>query len=130
MAEDLGPIAHGQLELEDHPFTHEPDPRLVLHDTNLLSSIIYAHHYQGHCPSWIEERFAAREYDLYLYTQPDIPWVPDPGQRESPAAREALHAIFERELVERDLPFVRVGGSRDERMEMAQTAIDLLLATT
>lgn len=120
---DLGPIAEGQIALEDAPLAGSPP--VVIHDTNLLSSIVYAHHYQGHCPQWIEDTFASRHYDLYLFTQPDIPWVADPGQRESPEARKVLHAIFTDALVERELPFVRIAGTPAERLDLATAAVDL-----
>lgn len=118
-ANDLDPIAHGQLAEEDR---HGEVP-LVLHDTNLLSTLIYARHYFGVTQPWLEEVFAQRDYAVYLFCQPDIPWVPDPGQREGPKARLQLHAIFEAELKRRALPVVPIEGDRSTRLARALAAI-------
>ena len=117
--DDLDPIARGQLAEEDR---HGPTPR-VLHDTNLLSTLLYGQHYFGVTQAWVEEAFAARDYALYLFCQPDIPWVADPAQRESPAARARLHAVFEAELRRRELPTVRIEGDLDTRIATALAAL-------
>lgn len=116
---DLDPIARGQLHEEDR----HGDASVVVHDTNVLSTLIYAHHYFGVTQAWLEDTFARRDYAVYLLCQPDIPWVADPGQRESPAARETLHAIFEAELRRRELPTVPIGGDRDTRLATALAAL-------
>lgn len=118
-AADLDPIAHGQIAEEDR---HGDVPQ-VLHDTNLLSTLIYARHYFGVSQGWVEEAFARRDYALYLFCQPDIPWVADPGQRESPSARARLHAIFAAELERRALPTVRIQGEHDARLATALAAL-------
>ena len=61
-----------------------------------------------------------------LLTQPDIPWVPDPGQRDSPEARARLHWLFEAEIERRRLPHVRLAGTIEQRMQLATAAIDRL----
>ena len=118
-ADDLDPIAHGQLAEEDR---HREAP-VVLHDTNLLSTLVYARHYFGVTQAWLEDAFAQRQYAVYLFCQPDIPWEPDPGQRESPQERDTLHAVFEAELQRRGLPVVRVAGSPETRLKTALAAL-------
>ncbi len=117
--DDLEPIARGQLAEEDR------FPRLprVLHDTNLLSSLIYGQHYFGASQPQLEEVFANRSYTLYLFCQPDIPWVADPGQREGPQVRDQLHAVFEAELFRRGLPTVLIAGTHEARLTEALHAI-------
>ena len=56
--EDLEPIARGQLAAEDNSLSKAE--RFVLHDTNLLSSIIYANHYFGTTIDWVNEAFLSR----------------------------------------------------------------------
>ena len=106
---DLDPIARGQLAEEDR----HGDVPVVLHDTNLLSTLIYARHYFGVEQAWLAEAFAARHYAVYLFCQPDIPWVADPGQRAGPEARAQLHAIFEAELKRRLGEVTRLRSERD-----------------
>ncbi len=122
-ADDLDPIAHGQLAEEDR----HPDAAAVLHDTNALSTLIYARHYFGATQAWLEEAFAARHYSIYLFCQPDIPWTPDPGQRDSPQARDAQHVLFDTELKRRGLPTVRIAGDKDARLRSALDAVDEVL---
>ncbi len=116
---DLDPIARGQLAEEDR---HDGVPT-VLHDTNLLSTLIYARHYFGVVQDWLEEAFAARHYAVYLFCQPDIPWVADQGQREGPKARARLHAIFDAELRRRRLPVARIEGDPASRLRTALSAL-------
>ena len=52
---------------------------------------------------------------LYLFTQPDIPWVPDPGQRASPEERLRSHALLIAEAEIHALNIVPIHGNQDER---------------
>ena len=123
---DLEPIAHGQLALEDSAIGRAK--RIVLHDTNLLSSMIYAKRYFDTRIGWVDEAFRQRDYALYLLCTPSgIAWEADPGQREGPGARDALHEIFESELDRRQLPCIELRGSSEARFDAAVLAIDELL---
>lgn len=121
--EDLDPIARGQLETEDRAL--DQAEQLILHDTNLLSSILYANHYFGEQLEWANEHFLSRDYALYLLCSPDgIEWQPDPGQRESPTVRAELHKKFQESLGRLRLPHVELTGSQEERFGEAVLAID------
>lgn len=121
--EDLEPIARGQLETEDRALDRAG--QLILHDTNLLSSILYANHYFGEQLEWVNECFLGRDYALYLLCSPDgIEWKADPGQRESAGARDELHEKFKESLERLELPYVELTGSQEERFGEAVLAID------
>ena len=122
---DLEAIAKGQIALEDacRPSNKEG---LVIHDTNLLSNLIYAEHYFGGNLDWLVAQFNARRYDLYLLCLPDFPWVPDHGQREGPEARDALHQKFLLRLESMQLPFTTIGGYPEERLQTAIRCIQTL----
>ncbi len=124
-ATDLEPIARGQIEQEDHALSEAK--RLILHDTNLLSSIIYADYYFETVIDWVNEVFFARDYSLYLLCMPDIPWQADEGQRESPEARDTLHQIFKETLDRLKLPYVEIRGNGPQRFNEAIKAIDAVL---
>ena len=124
-AHDLEPIAEGQLALEDAALATAQ--RLVIHDTNILSSIIYANYYFDVVLDWVNDRFLERDYSLYLLCLPDIPWVADEGQRESPEARDQLHALFKDSLDLLKIPYVEISGTSEERMMQAVHAIDAIL---
>ncbi|PXA05376.1 NadR-like protein [Coraliomargarita sinensis] len=123
---DLEPIAEGQIAVEDHAL--ELTNELVLHDTNLLSSILYANHYFGEQIDWVNEHFLSRDYTLYLLCSPEgIAWQPDPGQRDSPEARAELHRKFKESLKTLDLPYLELSGTEEARFGEAVLAIDKLL---
>ena len=124
--EDLYPIAKGQIEGEDALLPKAK--RFVLHDTNLLSSILYAKHYFNTDIAWMNEAFINREYTLYLLCLPDgIPWQEDPGQRESPSARIKFHGYFKESLDRLELPYAELTGKEDVRISQATRAIDALI---
>ncbi|MGZ0656726.1 AAA family ATPase [Coraliomargarita sp. W4R53] len=124
--EDLEPIATGQIATEDA--CHCKAKRFILHDTNLLSSIIYANHYFDAVIDWVNDAFLERDYTLYLLCSPqDIDWQDDPGQRDSPAAREELQAKFKETLDELQLPYVELIGDQASRFGEAIRAIDAVL---
>ena len=121
--EDLTPIAKGQIAAEDAGWAKSK--RFVIHDTNLLSSILYATHYFETTCDWVNEAFLERKYTLYLLCSPHgIEWEEDPGQRDSPSAREALHLMFKERLEKLKLPYLQVYGDETLRFGQAIKAID------
>lgn len=118
-AADVEPIARGQMALEDAAGS----PAIVFKDTDLVSTVVYARHYYGACPAWIEEAARARLADLYLLLHPDVPWVPDGAQRDLPHAREEVHARFRQTLEDFGARFVDVKGGWDERRSTAEDAV-------
>jgi NadR type nicotinamide-nucleotide adenylyltransferase len=122
---DLVPIAEGQLALEDAAL--ENAQRLVIHDTNILSSIIYANYYFDTVIDWVNDAFLERDYSLYLLCMPDIPWEAEAGQRESPEARDQLHELFKDSLDILKIPYVEISGTEEARMMQAVHAIDAIL---
>lgn len=122
---DVEAIARGQIELEDR-MTSEAD-RLLIQDTDLLSTLVYSRHYYGDCPKWIEEELRARAGDLYLLAGIDVPWSPDGDQRNRGDRREEMHGLFRMALNERNLRFVDVSGPPAPRLDAATSAIEGLL---
>lgn len=125
---DHGPIARGQMALEDayRSRASEDHESLLIQDTDLLSTAVYCAHYYGHCPRWIQEAARERAPDLYLLLDIDLPWVPDP-QRDRGHMRADMQALF-RDAVERSgAPFVVIAGDAETRFGAARTAIENLL---
>lgn len=123
--EDVEPIARGQIALEDEARTRAR--RLVVHDTDLLSTVVYARHYYGVCPEWIERAARERLGDLYLLCHPDVPWVADWLQRDRPGLREEVHERFRDALQEFGAPVVDIRGDWLARTAAAETAVTTLL---
>ena len=121
-ARDVDAIAAGQIAGEDRAI-HQA-AALVVHDTDLLSTMIYARHYYGSCPPWIVETMWRRRADLYLLLHPDVPWVADGLQRDRATERDNMHALFSSALLEIGACFVDVTGPWELRRASALAAID------
>lgn len=121
---DHGPIARGQMAGEDAAAGRAD--RLVILDTDLVSTVIYCEHYFGRCPQWIVDAARDRAGDMYLLLEPDVPWIPD-GVRDRGERREEMHGLFAARLRELGLPFVEIGGSWDQRLARAIAVIAQLL---
>jgi NadR type nicotinamide-nucleotide adenylyltransferase len=123
-AADVGPIAREHIALADaaaERARHAGAALLVL-DTDLLSTVVYARHYYGAAPSWVERAERERRADLYLLCDVDVPWVPD-GIRDLPEGRQEMFAAFERALTRRHARYVRVSGDWEERWRVARDAV-------
>jgi NadR type nicotinamide-nucleotide adenylyltransferase len=125
LADDVEPIARGQLAVEDEASAMAS--RLLFKDTDLVSTSVYARHYYGTCPRWIEDAARLRLGTLYLLMHPDVPWVADGAQRDRPAARQEVHALFAQVLVGYGADVTDIRGSWVERRAQARAAVDALL---
>jgi nicotinamide riboside kinase len=139
-ADDVEPIARGQMALEEagvgsrewgvgdeaesshtpHPTPHPP---LLILDTDLISTVVYARHYYSDCPEWIEREARARKADLYLLLDIDLPWVAD-SLRDSATPRESLYQQFAQTLKTYEANVVPITG---ERFAAAIKQLDSLL---
>ena len=124
-ADDVESIARGQRTAEDAALRLAQG--VVILDTDLVSTVLYARHYYGACPSWIEQEAWARRGDLYLLNHPDVAWVADGLQRDRGAARAVMHELFGRTLLEFVLPVANVAGPWPERWQTATAAVDALI---
>lgn len=127
---DVESIARGQRQAEDEALERaaREGARLVLHDTDLVSTSVYARHYYGDCPAWIEEEARRRLGDLYLLHHVDVSWRADGLQREQPERRGELFALFEATLDRLGAPRAEVFGDWDARERRAIEAIDRMMA--
>lgn len=118
---DVDAIARGQIALEDEHAARAH--RLLILDTDLLSTVLYSFHYYDTCPSWVEVELAQRLGDLYLLPGIDMPWVPDGTQRDRGHRREEMQQLFRDALAQRSLNAVELTGSIDDRLRTAIAAI-------
>jgi NadR type nicotinamide-nucleotide adenylyltransferase len=125
-ASDVEAIARGQIAGEDA--AEKEASRLVVRDTDLVSTLVYARHYFGSCPAWIEQAARVRRGDLYLLCHPDVPWTADGLQRDRPESREQIHGVFGDTLASLGARVVAVRGSWDARHARAYAAVEELLS--
>ena len=121
---DVEPIARGQIAGEDEAALRAS--RLLILDTDLVSTVVYSRYYYGRCPEWIVEAARDRRAQLYLLPHPDVPWMPDGEQRDQPAARAELLRLFRAALDEFGARYVEIRGSWTERRLRAIASIDAM----
>ncbi len=124
---DHGPIANGQIALEDEHLAN--GKRLVIQDTDLLSTVVYCGHYFGSCPAWIVDAAAARRPDLYLLCDIDLDWVAD-GVRDRGHMRSEMQQLFHDAVIATRVPVATISGRGEERFARAVEAVDALLLAT
>jgi NadR type nicotinamide-nucleotide adenylyltransferase len=120
-ADDIGLVASRHMTREDALIARVRAQLLVL-DTDLVSTMVYAHHYFATCPDWVREEARARRGDLYLLCTPDIPWKAD-GVRDRPLARQEMHALFREELRSSGALVLEVEGTEGARWRSALAAV-------
>ncbi len=124
-AEDLKPIAEGQIQLENE-FTLISE-RLLICDTDLLETKVYSEaYYLGYCDPAISKYALSNFYDLYLLTSIDIPWEKD-DLRDKPNERQKMFDCFKKVLEVNSKSFVILEGDSERRREIAINAIDKIL---
>ena len=77
-ADDFPQIARGQMASEDALALNAN--RVLICDTDLLLTTVWSKWpLYGSCPEWIRTEAERRQYDLYLVTDADVPWITDPA---------------------------------------------------
>ena len=125
--EDFHTIARGHIASEEALALQAN--RLLFVDTDLLTTTLWSKVFYDHCHQWIEEAARQRQYDLYLVTDVDVPWVADP-QRFLPQDRqEFLHKCIDL-LEELKRPYVLLSGSWKRRFQKACLEINKLISSS
>jgi HTH-type transcriptional repressor of NAD biosynthesis genes len=125
-AEDLIPIAIGQMKLENK-LAKRAD-KILICDTDLLETKVYSEEFYG---GFVDENLdkAANEnqYDLYLLTYIDTPWEED-DLRDRPEQRLEMFNAFETALKKHNRPYILLKGDRETRLKDATEAIDKIIS--
>ncbi len=121
--EDLIPIAIGQIDLENKALAKPGN--FIFCDTNLLCTKVFSEIYYGFCDPKLDEAAIAHEYDLIFLTDIDVPFEAD-DLRDKPNDRPMLMAKFLEVLEHSNKPFVRLSGTKEERLVNASQAIHQL----
>jgi nicotinamide riboside kinase len=123
-ADTVEPIARLSMAFENG--ARRNAPTLLIRDTDLLSTVVYARHYYGDVAPWIIEEARARLGDLYLLCLPDLPWISD-GIRDRPWSRGQLLEDFRGVLAEFGATVSEVSGTGPARTDMARRAVRALV---
>jgi len=122
---DMPLIAQGQAAAEEQ--LARDANRLLICDTNVLTTQLWYEHYFGAPPAALRQLAAERTAHLYLLCAPDVPWVPD-ALRDSPAERGWFHQRFQQELGQQGLRYITLSGPFAGRLAPALAAVATLLA--
>jgi nicotinamide riboside kinase len=123
---DVPWIARGQRAAEIA--TSHQARRLLVCDTNLATIMLWSDVLFGDSPPWLREAALRQKFDVWLLTDIDVPFEPDP-QRCFPdrADRAWLMQQCVGLLDRLGVTPVRLRGTPDERLRIATAAIDPLL---
>lgn len=95
----------------------------LISDTELIVIKIWSEFKYKSVHPWIISELKKQDFDLYLLCDIDIEWEADP-LREHPQKRERLFKLYEKELLQRKLPYVKISGQGKKRILNAIHAID------
>ena len=125
-AEDLIPIAIGQMKLENKLATKAD--KILICDTDLLETKVYSEEFYG---GFVDEDLdkAANEnhYDLYLLTYIDTPWEAD-DLRDRSEQRLEMFTAFESALKKHKRPYKLLKGDKQTRLQTAVKVIDKIIS--
>lgn len=130
--DDLLEVAKGQLALEKEYLdgvasrTSTGDgPRLLFVDTDMYVMKVWCEYVYGKCHTFILEKAAEQQADLYLLCNIDLPWTHD-ELREYPdvKARQELFAIYKDILINQSVPWTIISGDNEQRLQAALKAVE------
>ncbi|HEX7420599.1 MAG TPA: ATP-binding protein [Thermoanaerobaculia bacterium] len=121
--DDVEAIARGHIQIADRG---SQIAGLVIYDTDLISTVVYARHYYGRVPEWIVEEATKRRADLYLLLDTNVPWIADSARDTGGESRENVFDAFRAALDESKANWTIISGSWQERFNRASAAISAL----
>jgi HTH-type transcriptional regulator, transcriptional repressor of NAD biosynthesis genes len=101
--------------------------RILICDTDVITTQIYSRHYLGIVPEILYQLETEVQYDQYFLFDVDVPWVAD-GLRDLGQQRHEMYNLFRNELENRRIPFITVSGDFDQREATIRKEIDRMLA--
>lgn len=96
--------------------------KLLFCDTDLITTEIYSMHYLKVIPPVLFDLEKQVTYDKYFFFDIDVPWIAD-GLRDLGDRREEMRKIFLDELHKRNIPYVLVNGTQDQRDNIIHSEI-------
>ena len=121
----------GQLSMinsqSDLPLTIEPSPLLFI-DTDMYVMKVWCEFVFDKCHNWILNQIVARQYDLYLLCNIDLPWIKD-KLREYPnfEIRNKLYRYYKDLMVNQAVPWVEISGDYVQRLKKSIEAINSII---
>lgn len=121
---DIERIGHAQLQRMQEGAAAAD--RLVVCDTDLITTAIYSEHYLGTVPPVLRILEQQQHIDRYFLFDIDVPWVAD-GLRDLGDQRELMMEKFRSALEQRGLAYTLVQGNYQAREEFIVKEIEGML---
>ncbi|MGZ8376530.1 MAG: AAA family ATPase [Gemmatirosa sp.] len=120
----VSPIArvHVALEKAADAEARRRESRLVVRDTDLISTVAYSRALYGAAPAWVVQAARERRGDRYLLCDVDAPWVVD-HVRGEPGDRYAMRDVFVATLTEMECAFTVLRGDWETRLREAESIV-------
>ncbi len=122
--EDMLPIAIGQTKLENDILSIAN--KFLFCDTNLMVTKVYSEAYYNFCDPILDDAAKNHKYDLFFLTDIDMPWEKD-DLRDSAENRDKFFSIFQDSLIENKKPFIKLSGSKENRLQIAISIVNDLV---
>jgi HTH-type transcriptional repressor of NAD biosynthesis genes len=103
--------------------------KLLICDTDLITTQIYSRHYLKVVPPVLYQMENMIHYDHYFLFDIDVPWVAD-GMRDLKEHRQEMFSIFKQELDRRRIIYTTVRGTWEERLNIVKKKIDECLGVS
>ncbi len=110
-------------QLEDEAEKISVANKILFSDSEILNYHVWMLDVFNRSPQWVNDKIIEDEYDLYLLTKADIPFVDDPV-RENPHRREYFYDWYKSELKKRNFNFEIVEGTGHQRLSNAIEIIE------
>jgi HTH-type transcriptional regulator, transcriptional repressor of NAD biosynthesis genes len=119
--QDMERFGRGQVRIEKEAC--EKANRFLFCDTDSITTSIYSQNYFGKVPALVKKLAEKNRFDLYLFTEIDLPWKKD-KLRDLGHKRREMRDTFKQALIERNIPFEVVKGKGPERLQAAVRVIN------
>lgn len=122
--DDLLNIARGQITLEDN-LVMQAKNNFYFIDTDMYVMKVWCEVAFNNCHTWILKEIAARNYDLFLLCDTDLPWVKD-DLREYPdlKIRQRLFKTYKDLLINQKTKWAVISGNYAQRLQLALSVIN------
>ncbi len=100
--------------------------KILFCDTDVITTQIYSKHYLNEIPAELFELEKVIHYDQYFLFDIDVAWVAD-DLRDLGNQRSEMYEVFKRALDERNISYLKVQGSYEEREQFIRSVIDKML---
>jgi HTH-type transcriptional regulator, transcriptional repressor of NAD biosynthesis genes len=120
-------ITIGRMQTERVLQKMQTANKLLMCDTDLITTQIYSRHYLGVVPEILYQYEKKISYHHYFLLDIDVAWVPD-GLRDLPHLRNEMMDTFRTELKKRKLPYTLIQGSFEERERQIISKLQPMLA--